>query len=211
MNPLMLASRAWASGRLVVLASLVACTGGTEGRSGVPPQVSTRRPPPREQRCTVQVRFGEVRRGLYHAYILTRDEQGATYFRAGPANPGPSTERLLAFLGWRSSPERSWGALWAGHGSYGPRTVDYDTGSPPTMTLLEDGPPCGILNLRLTSAEVSINSARIRYDPLTTNSNAFVRYALGSIQVSPSAPPVPAPGWYTDLAPSRRTAGEGRH
>lgn len=201
MNHLLLNSRALAGGLLVVLACLLAGRVGTEGPQGAPPNVSARRSRPSERTCTVQVRFAEVRKGLYHAYILTLDQQGATYFRAGPANRGPSSERLLAFLGWRNSTERSWGALRAGHGSYVPGTVDYESGNPPTMTLLEDGAPCGILNLRLTSAEISINSARIPYGPMTTNSNAFVRYALGWIRVLPGEPPVAALGWHTVLEP----------
>ena len=194
-------SRALAGGLLVVLAGLWAGKVETERPQGAPHNSSTGRPTSSERRCTVQVRFGEVRKGLYHAYILTIDQQGATYFRAGPTNPGPSTERIPAFLGWKDSTERDWGALRAGHGSYVPGTVDYESGSRPTMTLLEDAAPCGILNLRLTSAEISINSARIRYDPLTTNCNAFVRYALGWIRVSPGDPPVAALGWYTVLEP----------
>jgi hypothetical protein len=68
------------------------------------------------------------------------------------------------------------------------------------MTLVRDGAPCGIYNLRLLGAEISVNSAAIPYNPATTNSNAFVRYALGWIHAVPDAPVVRAPGWFTTLA-----------
>lgn len=156
---------------------------------------------PGDQRCKVQVRFCEIGKGLYHAYIVTSDRHGATHFRAGPASPGPVSSRIWAFLEPRRPNARRWGPLRAEHAPYLPGTVDYDSGSPPTMTLLDDGPSCGVYNLRLTGAEIALNSSQLPYNPLTTNCNAFVRYALTWIHVTPGAPPVAAPGWYTILRP----------
>jgi hypothetical protein len=156
---------------------------------------------PGDQRCKVQVRFWEIGKGFYHAYILTSDRHGATHFRAGPASPGPVISRISTFLEPRNPNTRHWGPLRAEHGPYLPGTVDYDSGSPPTMTLLDNGPSCGVYNLRLTGAEIALNSSLIPYNPLTTNCNAFVRYALTWIHLTPGAPPVAAPGWYTILRP----------
>ena len=165
------------------------------------PTPSQRPPAPSmDEGCTVQVRFSDLGKGFHHAYILTLDHRGATHFRAGPANPGPAAQRIWASLGYKRTAAESWGPLRAEHGSYVPGTVDYDPGSPPTMTLVRGGAPCGIYNLLLAGAEISVNSAAIPYNPATTNCNAFVRYALGWIHVVPGAPPVSAPGWYTILA-----------
>ena len=189
------------------LVSVVAKHGSAPGLTIPQP-----RPLGMDQGCTVQVRFSDVGKGFYHAYILTLDHRGASHFRAGPANPGPAAERVWAFLGWKRTAARSWGPLRAEHGPYLPGTVDYDSGDPPTMTIVRDGAPCGIYNLRLTGAEISVNSAAIPYNPATTNSNAFVRYALGWIHVVPGAPPVRAPGWFTILAAEAPSLlnGEGR-
>ena len=154
-----------------------------------------------DDRCRVRVCFWDMGTGFYHAYILTSDRHGTTHFRAGPAHPGPIAETIWALLGGKGSKARQWGPLRAEHGPYIPGSVDYDAGSPPSMTLLQDGAPCGILNLRLTGAEIALNSAEIPYNPLTTNSNAFVPYALSWIHLAPGAPPVSAPGWDTVLRP----------
>jgi hypothetical protein len=206
-----------ASPVLSVLASLlVAAVAKERGQTAAPLSVMTNqsvpnvRPAPLlqresavpgDQRCKVQVRFWEIGKGFYHAYILTSDSHGATHFRAGPASPDPLSSRIWAFLERRSPNARHWGPLRAEHGPYLPGTVDYDSGSPPAMTLLDDGPSCGVYNLRLTGAEIAINSSHVPYNPLTTNCNAFVRYALSWIHVTPGAPPVTAPGWYTILRP----------
>ena len=87
---------------------------------------------PEAQRCRVEVRFWEIKKGLYHAYILTSDRHGTTDFRAGPASPGPLVKRIWAFLTPGSPKAERWGPLRAEHGPYVPGTVDYDPGSPPT-------------------------------------------------------------------------------
>jgi hypothetical protein len=156
---------------------------------------------PPEERCTVRVQFWNMGRGFHHAYIVTSDRRSATHFRAGPAHPGPVAERLWALLR-PGSEARQWGPLRAEHGPYVPGSVDYDPGNPPSMTLLQDGAPCGIYNLRLTGAEIALNSAEIPYQPLTTNSNAFVPFALSWIELTPGEPPVPAPGWDAVLQPT---------
>ncbi len=193
-----------------LLVGLAACTTGptmTRRRpSQVAPHPRTDAPTtapmtavPPEERCSVRVCFWNMGRGFYHAYIVTSDRRGATHFRAGPAHPGPAVERLWALLRPAGSEARQWGPLRAEHGPYVPGSVDYDPGDPPSMTLLEDGAPCGIYNLRLTGAEIALNSAEIPYQPLTTNSNAFVPFALGWIDLTPGVPPVQAPGWDTVL------------
>jgi len=182
---------------------------------------------PGDQRCRVEVRFWSMGGGFYHAYIVTSDRHRATQFRAGPAHPSP-TGRIRALLAAGSSaataslrgffssgpPDQSnlaagawapkarhWGPLRADHGPYVAGTLDYDSGRPPTMPLVVDGAPCGLYDLRLTGAEIALNSASLPYNPLSTNSNAFVRYALTWIHVTPGAPPVWAPGWDTILRP----------
>ena len=149
----------------------------------------------------MQVRFWDLGKGFHHAYILTEDNQGVTHFRAGPAHPGPLGTRLLAFLLPGSPRAQQWGALRAEHGPYVAGSPDYDPGSPPAMTVSQDSRPCGVINLLLSGAELTVNAARIPYDPTSTNCNAFVCYALARIHVIPPDPPVPTPGWHTVLVP----------
>jgi hypothetical protein len=203
---LLVASGAKEEGKGTALALLSATTNQSVPNELSAPLLRRELAVPGDQRCRVQIRFWEIGKGCYHAYILTSDRHGAMHFRAGPARPGPMASRIWAFLQPRSPIARSWGPLRAEHGPYLPGTVDYDSGSPPTMTLLDDGPSCGVCNLRLTGAEIALNSASLPYNPLSTNCNAYVRYALTWIHVTPGAPPVTAPGWYTILQPEGHAA-----
>src|ERR1041385_3160768 len=73
--------------------------------------------------CTVEVRFSEVGRGFFHAYIVTRDPiRGSTHFRAVPAHRHSSLAKAWAFLR-RRSPAGGWGPLHAEHGPYVPGSV----------------------------------------------------------------------------------------
>src|SRR5262249_54784476 len=130
--------------------------------------------------CQIQVNFARLGPGYYHAYILTTDAQGTTYFRAGPAAGGPSSGSSGAVSSGSSgsssrscgsgssSPNSSnssspgsggnggnnngpWGPLTAESGPYGPGTIDWDPGSPPSMTVVDDGLPCAGYNQQLNN------------------------------------------------------------
>jgi RHS repeat-associated protein len=83
-------------------------------------------------------------------------------------------------------------------GPYRPGTVDWQTGSPPSMNVLNNNEPCGC-NTDFAKAMRDIQNAHIPYNPLSTNSNATVREALERSGFNPGEPPVWAPGWETQL------------
>jgi RHS repeat-associated protein len=177
--------------------------------------------------CRVQVNFWRLGPGYYHAYILTSDALGTTYFRGGPGAGGPSSGSSGASSSGSggssshscksgssssnssnsSSPGSGgnggntgpWGPLSAVSGPYVPGTVDWDPGNPPTMTVLDNGLPCSIYNQPLANSVSAVNSANIPYNPFSTNSNAFVNNALTWSGITHGQPPVWAPGWNTPL------------
>ena len=85
------------------------------------------------------------------------------------------------------------------NGSYGPGALDWDPGNPPSMTVVNGGLSCSVYNQRLANAVSRVNRAKIPYNPLSTNSNAFVNNALTWSGITPGKPPVWVPGWDTTL------------
>jgi hypothetical protein len=185
----------------LLLVALAAGQPASLARADLTPHADA--PPARAPRgCTVEVRFSDVGvgNGFFHAYIVTRDPgRGPTHFRAGPSRPRRTRiAKAWALLRGVAAPD-TWGAIRAEHGAYVPGSVDFEEGRPPTMTVLQSDRSCAPYNLRLYDAEIAVNAAQLPYNAATTNSNAFVPYALGWIHVVPGAPPVAAPGWYTTL------------
>lgn len=91
-----------------------------------------------------------------------------------------------------------WGPITTESGIYRPGTVDWDPGSPPSFTVLNDDRPCAC-NSCFKKIIQAINSRGIPYNPLSTNSNATVSTALRECGFGSASPPVWAPGWGTPL------------
>jgi RHS repeat-associated protein len=91
-----------------------------------------------------------------------------------------------------------WGPINTISGPYLPGTVDYETGTPPSVVLQDDNEPCGC-NSAFASTLNNIQNAQIPYNPLSTNSNATARAVLQGGGFNPPTPPVWAPGWSTPL------------
>ncbi|MGC2328977.1 MAG: RHS repeat-associated core domain-containing protein, partial [Candidatus Sulfotelmatobacter sp.] len=92
-----------------------------------------------------------------------------------------------------------WGSVAAQDGDYVPGTIDWDSGTPPTEVLQDDGSPCDCVNNKMKTYENSVNSSNIPYNPFSTNSNAFAFGAAGAAGFNSPAPPVWAPGSGTTL------------
>lgn len=144
--------------------------------------------------CKVEVRYkvvftitdsdGNTITTTNHAYIVTTDPTGMKkYFRGGPSGIG--------LFGW--------GHINAQYGDYTPNTKDWDPGSPPSDTVLDDGKPCTCENAALQKAANDINNSTIPYSPFSPNSNSAAHYALQQMGLSLSNPSVWVPAWNTPL------------
>jgi len=91
-----------------------------------------------------------------------------------------------------------WGPIVTEHGPYVPGTIDWETGTPPTMNIVDNNEPCGC-NSDFSRIMQDIQNANIPYNPFSTNSNATVRETLERAGYHPGTPPVWAPGWGTQL------------
>ncbi len=141
--------------------------------------------------CKIEVRFkpipGGKAFGIYHAYIVTTDPGGSqNYFRGGP-DVQPNV----------SSP--FFGKITTESGPYVPGTKDFDAGSPPSTTILDDAEPCGCYNQRFANVLNQINAAAINYIPAFRNSNSVAGTTLRQSGFDPGTPPVTTPGYSTNL------------
>jgi hypothetical protein len=68
-----------------------------------------------------------------------------------------------------------------------------------TVTALSNDLPASSYIQALQQFDTGLNQANIPYNPLSTNSNAYVTNALQSIGVTPPTAPVFAPGAGTNL------------
>ena len=91
-----------------------------------------------------------------------------------------------------------WGPIITESGSYVPGTIDYETGTPPSVTVLDDNEPC-TCRADFEKAVRDIQNAQIPYNPLSTNSNATAREVIERGGFKSPTPPVWAPGWSTPL------------
>ena len=161
-----------------------------------------------------------------HAYILTTDVNGTTYFGAFPSGNGPSSNSgklasgssgSSSHMSGRSCSSRSsnnsrpggWGQLVPQYGPYTPDVAgnDYTTGNRPSLVVLDDGSPCDASDAALTNAMNAIRDANISYDPFFNNSNAAAGTALRYSGLNAGQPPIWAPGWGNNLLPTRTTGG----
>jgi RHS repeat-associated protein len=144
--------------------------------------------------CKVEVRYkviftitdseGTALETVNHAYIVTTDPSGnKKYFRGGPSGVGIP----------------NWGHINAQYGDYIPGTKDWDSGSPSSDTVLDDGKPCTCENAALQNAAQYINNASISYSPGGPNSNTTAHYALGRLGITLPNPTEWVPGWSQKL------------
>jgi hypothetical protein len=154
--------------------------------------------------------------------VLATDADGTTtYYRGGPGkrpgSSGPSSgssgssSRSCGSSSPNSSNSSSpgsgkpgkntgpYGPLTGESGPYGPNTIDWDPGDPPSNTILDDGLPCSAYDGPFKNAINAINNAKIPYNPFSTNSNAFANDILTRSGLNPGSPPVWAPGWGSTL------------
>ena len=92
-----------------------------------------------------------------------------------------------------------WGPIVTDSGPYVPGTIDYQTGTPPSVTVHDDDKACDELNKKLGSAMQAIEDKAVPYNPFTQNSNSTVREALERSGLRQPVPPVWAPAWQTQL------------
>jgi hypothetical protein len=93
----------------------------------------------------------------------------------------------------------SFGAIDTISGPYGPGTIDWNAGSPPTTSVAVEAGNCNAVEARLDKAMNDIEAANIPYNPLSTNSNATAREALERAGYPNVEPAAWAPGWNTQL------------
>jgi RHS repeat-associated protein len=91
-----------------------------------------------------------------------------------------------------------WGPIVTESGPYLPGTVDWEPGTPPTITVLNDDQPCAC-NPCFDKILQAIQNSKIPYNPLSTNSNAVISTILQACGFGTPNPPVWAPGWGTTL------------
>jgi RHS repeat-associated protein len=165
--------------------------------------------------CRISARFRQIG-GLggvdwYHAYILTSDRYGTTYYGAFPEGEGPSSGEFFAAIGGSSShlsgrscssqssakSRAGWGVLVPNYGAYTPSVADgdYTTGKPPELVILDDGSLCDSYDTELSQAMDLITNQKIPYDPFYNNSNAAAATALRNTGLPVGPAPVLAPGW----------------
>ena len=141
--------------------------------------------------CKVEIRFKQVplvgRLGVYHAYVVTTDPNGSqNYFRGGPSSV-PNSDSWI------------FGDIKAQYGPYVPRTPDWASKPPPSLTVSQDNEPCGCENQQFKSILDAINSAHLPYYPERENSNSVVGTMLRDSGLRIGPLPVFAPAFNTDL------------
>lgn len=179
--------------------------------------------------CRVDVRFSQLGPNWYHAYVVATEPDGSqTYYRGGPQASGPSSGAIGAITsggsgstsqasgsnscntcnssspgsgkGGASTNTGPWGAIATQSGAYTPGTIDWQVGSPPTITVLNDDQPCACAPC-FQKVLQAIAKQNIPYNPFSTNSNATVSTILQSCGFGSPVPPVWAPGWGITLTP----------
>jgi RHS repeat-associated protein len=179
--------------------------------------------------CKVDVNFNRIGTGYHHAYIVTTAPDATRMeYRAGPGDDGPSDSGILPSSSGGSSSQKSgsnsdssddsgnssspgagnghgndntgpWGPIEPTIEPYDDAAIDWNPTPEGSMRVVDDDQPCDRYDAAFTFALGILENARIPYNPLTTNSNAAVRYMLETARIKYGRPPVWAPGWNTDL------------
>ena len=137
----------------------------------------------------IEVRYnalGEIG-GLtwYHAYVLLHWPNGErTFYRGGPSagGPGNPTQSL-------TSPGGSFGPIILMIGAYRPGTIDWETGSPPSVTVVDDNVAARCYHNQLVTYAHRIVDQRITYHPLGPNSNSVAHELVANLGFARPSPP----------------------
>jgi hypothetical protein len=168
--------------------------------------------------ATIEVKYNPLAAGSNHSFIVITDRDGTqTVFRAGPsisASPGWITPATGGSASQSTTPTSSqsdssnssspgagqtaqgnpFGQLYAQQESpTDPNGDNMSTISGSVTVLSNDLPASSYIN-GLTQFDTGLNQANIPYNPLSTNSNAYVTNALQSVGVPTPNAPVWAPG-----------------
>jgi RHS repeat-associated protein len=173
--------------------------------------------------ATIEVKYNPLALGSNHSFIVITDRDGTqTVFRAGPsvsAGTGWITPATGGSASQSSTPTSSQsdssnssspGAGPTANGNpYGQLVSQQESPTDPNgdnmstisghVTVLSNDLPASSYINGLQQFDSGLNSANIPYNPLSTNSNAYVTNALQSIGVQTPKAPVWAPGAGTNL------------
>ena len=173
--------------------------------------------------ATIEVKYNPLAAGSNHSFIVITDRDGTqTVFRAGPSIGAggkwitPATGGSASQTGTPTSSQSdssnssSPGAGQTAQGNpYGqlfaqqesptdPNGDNMSTISGSVLVMKDDLPASGYIQA-LQQFDTGLNQANIPYNPLSTNSNAYVTNALQSIGVAPPIEHPWAPGAGTNL------------
>ena len=173
--------------------------------------------------ATIEVKYNPLSLGSNHSFIVITDRNGTqTVFRAGPsasAANGWITPATGGSASQSSSPTSSqsnssnssspgagptaqgnpWGKLVAQQESPTDPNGDNMSKISGSVVVMKDDLPASGYIQALQQFDMGLNQANIPYNPLSTNSNAYVTNALQSIGVAPPIDHPRAPGAGTNL------------
>ena len=101
--------------------------------------------------------------------------------------------------GGGSSGGGPWGPITTTSGTYGPGTIDWNPGTPPTQVIVDNSAPAGPYIQDMHSYLDMVDDAQIPYNPFTSNSNATAIESVEFMGFPRPTPPVWAPGSGTQL------------
>ena len=173
--------------------------------------------------ATIEVKYNPLSLGSNHSFIVITDRDGTqTVFRAGPsisagtgwitpATGGSASQSATPTSSQSDSSNSSspgagqtaqgnpWGQLYAQQESPTDPSGDNMSTISGSTTVLSNDLPASSYIQGLQQFDTGLNQANIPYNPLSTNSNAYVTNALQSIGVPTPKAPVWAPGAGTNL------------
>ncbi len=138
------------------------------------------------KQTTVEIRYSRIRGIPFarHAFVVVTGPGGQQFgARGGPFGSG----------------EGLFGSIQAEAGTFDARFSDYDAVVVASETALVTNQPYSEVVTALSEFAAAVNTARIPYNPLTTNSNAFAHQAVTVLGISRPTSPVFAPGSSTEL------------
>ena len=173
--------------------------------------------------ATIEVKYNPLALGSNHSFIVITDRDGTqTVFRAGPtvsagkgwitpATGGSASQSATPTSSQSDSSNSSspgagqtaqgnpWGQLHAQQESPTDPNGDNMSTISGSVVVMKDDLPAASYIQGLQDFDTGLNLANIPYNPLSTNSNAYVTNALQSIGVAPPIDHPSAPGAGTNL------------
>jgi RHS repeat-associated protein len=173
--------------------------GGTDGLTQEDIDAIGGRAMPRGQRGVSKVEMVYVAAtgapGAKHGYVLVTSPEGEQFgVRAGPSGREDGSGSPAA-----SGGRGIFGNLVAEAGPYNETFTDYGAKILARQTVLTTTAPYDRITAVLAQFARDVNASEIRYNPLSTNSNAFAHQAVTTLGAARPPPIVWAPGWSTIL------------